>query len=144
MNIVPFHHDHMRDLEFQPAQECETQFMSAEEMECFDHGRAFSAIEDGIVFGAAGIMDIPGWDGQRAVAWCVLRPNTGVRRLLAMTRAARKEIDAHPARRVECSVRVGFLNGMIWARRLGFSFEGTMRAYGHDGGDYHLYARIKR
>ncbi len=144
MIIVPFHHNHMRELEFQPEQECETLFMTPEEMETFDGGTAFSAIEGGIVFGVAGIMDIPGWNGQRAAAWAVLRPNVGTRRLLHMTRAARRGIAEHPARRVECSVRAGWANGMLWAERLGFQCEGLMRGYGHDGGDYLLYARVKQ
>lgn len=144
MNIVPFHHDHMRALEFQPEQEAETLFMTPEDMAAFDQGVAFSAIEDGVVFGVAGIMDIPGWNGQRAVAWAVLRPNVGVCRLLQMTRAARQALAEHPARRIECSVSPTFLNGMIWARRLGFVVEGLMRGYGPNGDDYLLYARVKR
>ena len=144
MRLVPFEAEHLREMVFQPAQALESTFMTADEAAALEGGASWTAIADDVVFGIGGLMDVGGWNGQRKIAWCALRPRPGVANLLAITRAAKAVLDACPARRIEASVKVGFANGQTWARRLGFAWEGIMRGYGQDGGDYHLYARVRK
>lgn len=144
MKFVPFLAGHLQEMVFQPAQELESTFMTPEEARVLEHGLAWTAVDDGAVMGIGGLMDVGGWNGQRKIAWCALRPRLGAGNLLAITRAVKIVLDACPARRIEASVKVGFANGQTWARRLGFVWEGVMRGYGQDGGDYHLYARVRK
>jgi len=144
MIIQPFHHDHLRELVFQPAQALERSFMTPEESQALEGPEAWTAIEDDTVCGVGGLMDMDGWHGQRKVAWCVLRARLGGPRLLKITRAIQRVLADTQARRVEATVKAGFCSGILWAARLGFVYEGTMRGYGQDGGDYHLFARVRQ
>lgn len=51
-------------------------------------------------------------------------------------------IDSLKLRRVQLSVKVGFVVGWKWAKSLGFACEGIMKSYGPDGSDYWLFARV--
>lgn len=46
------------------------------------------------------------------------------------------------ARRLQMDVKADFIEGQKWARALGFQYEGTMKRYGANGEDFHLYARV--
>ncbi len=144
MILVPFEAEHLRELVFQPAQDIERTFMTPEEAGALEGGQSWTAIDDDTVLGVGGLMDLGGWNGQRQIAWCVLRARLGGPALLGITRRTIAILNASPARRIEASVKAGFRNGWKWAERLGFEFEGTMRGYGHDGSDYHLFARVRK
>jgi hypothetical protein len=144
MKFVPFVGEHLREMVFQPAQHLESTFMTPDEAGVLENGMAWTAMDDETVCGVGGLMDVPGWNGQRKIAWCALRPRLGATNLLAITRAVKIVLDACPSRRVEASVKAGFANGQSWARRLGFACEGLMQGYGQDGCDYYLYARVRK
>lgn len=45
-------------------------------------------------------------------------------------------------RRMQFEVKADYVEGQRWAESLGFEREGLMRAWGPDGCDHYLYARI--
>ncbi len=45
-------------------------------------------------------------------------------------------------RRIQMDVKADFEEGQKWAKALGFEYEGTMKRYGVNGDDFHLYARV--
>lgn len=45
-------------------------------------------------------------------------------------------------RRVQIDVKADYEEGKRWAQALGFEYEGTMKRYGVNGEDFHLYARM--
>ncbi len=65
------------------------------------------------------------------------------REFVPLTDMVRRVIDAAAYRRTEMEVRSAFVGGHTWARHLGFIREGTMQAWGPDGQDYDLYARLR-
>lgn len=62
--------------------------------------------------------------------------------MLAIVRAVRAWLDRQPARRIAMDVREDFAAAHRFARLLGFQAEGLMRAYGPNGENHMLYARI--
>lgn len=44
-------------------------------------------------------------------------------------------------RRMQIDVKADYLEGKKWAKSLGFELEGTMKNYGVNGEDFHLYGR---
>ena len=102
-------------------------------------GVSFSGWHEGRVVGCAGIYDV--WPGRSAI-WSLLPPESG-RHMVPITRFVDEILYAYPARRVEATVRPGHAAGERWMKMLRFDFEGRMKAYGPDGGDYDLYARVR-
>lgn len=77
-----------------------------------------------------------------AHAWSMLSVDAPPH-MFGIIKRVRGFLDLLPHRRVEMNVRGGFAAGHKWARLLGFEREGIMRAYGADGEDHHLYARVR-
>ena len=104
-------------------------------------GKAFTGIDTktGDVVGCAGFMTL--WE-NRAKVWAVLSRKAG-RHFPAIHKAVMREMEAYPARRIEAEVTSAFPEGHRWVKMLGFSHEGTMRAYTPGGNDCDLYAIIK-
>lgn len=104
-------------------------------------GPAWTGRHAGRVIGCAGVALI--WPG-RAAAWCLLAADIPTLAWIGIHRAVARRLAHLPAlgvRRVEADVLDEFAPGHRWARMLGFSYEGRMRAYGPTGLDYHRYAR---
>jgi len=102
-------------------------------------GPAFAGLADGAVIGCAGVVML---SAQRGHAWALLGKASPAG-FVAIHRAVVGFLDRQPLRRVETAVDSDFAAGHRWARMLGFSREGRMRAYGLDGRDADLYARVR-
>lgn len=107
-------------------------------------GDAFSGFEGEACIGCAGIR--PLWRGV-GEAWAYLSP-AALARPIALTRAAKRGLEAALSDggmwRVQCVVRRGHVAAHEWAAFLGFEVEGLMTAYGPDGEDFFMYARVNR
>lgn len=90
--------------------------------------------------GALGAL--PHWPG-RASCWALLADGIGSL-MVPLTRAVTAWLETAPHRRLECTCAADDARGHRWANLLGFEREGLMRAYGADGRDYVLYARVRR
>ena len=64
-------------------------------------------------------------------------------RIVAVTRALHRLVEAAPFRRLDLTVRSTDERRMRWLRLLGFVHEGTSRAWASDGGDGERFARIR-
>jgi hypothetical protein len=102
-------------------------------------GPAFAGVAGGRVVGCAGIVMLSVGRGH---AWALLGsgPKCG---FIAVHRAVAGFLDGQRLRRIETAVDSDFAAGHRWARMLGFAREGRMRAYGLDGRDADLYARVR-
>jgi hypothetical protein len=81
------------------------------------------------------------WQG-RGFGWATVSRNAGpyMRRI---TGAVRKFLDTSGIKRIETAVDCRFDAGHRWADLLGFTYEGTMKAWGPQGNDFDMYARVK-
>lgn len=103
------------------------------------HGLVWTGEVDGEVMAIGGVEPI--WE-NRAVAFMFISGNSGPH-FRSVHKAVRDFLDNTPFRRVEAYVDVGFKEGVRWMKMLGFELEGHMRAYGPDGRDMLLYARVR-
>lgn len=100
---------------------------------------AFDVKTGEIVF-CAGIHDP--WPG-RAEAWALLADNLK-HKMLAVHRSVLEFLDKINIKRIEAVVDRDFTQGHRWVELLGFTLEADrMRAYGYEGQDCSLYARVK-
>lgn len=83
------------------------------------------------------------WAG-RAVAWALLSERAGPA-MIPIVKRMREHLDACTARRVEMTVRRGFLPGARLATLLGFKCETPegMLAFFEDGETAYLFARVR-
>lgn len=141
--IEPFAPEHLESLSLQPAQAGEAPPSLG------DHGRALAAGgpaftargEDGRILGCAGFVEN---HAGYATAWAFVAADVGLA-MRGITRAVRGVLDAAQYRRIDMTVRADFVIGIKWAERsLGFAREGLLSAWGADGGDYFIYARVRR
>ena len=98
---------------------------------------------DGFPVACGGI--IRHWEG-RGEGWvavsqrCVGDVTIGRR----LRQVALRTLEACPLRRIEALVRCDSLVSQKWARSCGFELEAPLlRAYGPDGADYQMFARVK-
>jgi len=99
----------------------------------------FSVVEDKKVFCIFGLTEY--WNG-RAEGWAFLDKNAGPK-MLTITRAVRQKMIECGYKRIECVVDTDFPEAHRWAAALGFQVEAPlMKAYGRDGKDCTLYARV--
>lgn len=105
-------------------------------------GDCFAALDQGAVFGAAGVM--PLWKGV-GHGWAVLAVPTGRRRLLFFTREARRYLEvASKWHRIQTTVCEDFGQGLCWAAHLlGFAPEGTLAKYDEHGRTHFMMARVR-
>lgn len=94
--------------------------------------------EQGRILMCCGVMFLHP-DNARLWALFSRRAAPHMHAIVKLSRAFAKECGA---RRVELTIRSGFASGHKWARLIGFTHEGTMRAYDQQGHDHDLYARI--
>jgi hypothetical protein len=138
MQVIPFESWHIQQIIPQDAQRVPSEHEAA--LLESSYGLAWTGFSDRPI-ACAGVVEL--WPG-RAYAWALLDKSAG-KHFIAITRAIRDKLNALPYRRIEMAVDEHFEQGHRWAKMLGFNRETTtpMRAYNPDGGNCHLYARIR-
>ena len=106
--------------------------------------RSFSLIDNGNLIVSGGIVPIFEGLGE---AW--LEPSDKITDYkLRMIKTLRHHIDKiteeDGLRRLQAAVRADFPEAVRFIEFMGFKREGLMEAYGPDGSDYFLYARINK
>lgn len=137
IEVVTFERHHLRAIDVQSAQRAE---FYSEDAQNQPVGEAYTILDGAQVLACFGLVRLfPG----RGLAWSVLSQQAG-RRMVAITRAIRCQLDATPCRRVEMAVADGFEAGVRWAELLGFRCETPepLRAYLPGGVDARLFSRI--
>jgi hypothetical protein len=143
MKILPFTAAHGRAIHLQHRQrESRTDLDQFETLRALEQEQSFTLMDGGEIVACAGLIDFPGWNGQRKFAWALIAPNPGCRRMLVLTRAIKQFLEKCSIRRIETTVDCDFAGGVIWAVRLGFHCEGRMRMFGRDRRDHFLFARV--
>jgi hypothetical protein len=74
--------------------------------------------------------------------WSILSGQIGAR-MVALSRAVARWLDGHGVRRLQFTCAVEHEEGLRWAALLGFQMEARLQAFGEDGGDHLLFARIR-
>ena len=143
MQIIPFEPPHLRAVAPQCAQAEHTAYVETLEMAALvQPGAAFTAKEDGMVLGCAGV--VPLWPGV-GQAWAVFSDDL-LEHPVALTRSSERALEriaaAYDMRRIQATVRDGHGRGARWLSFLGFELEGLLVNYGPGGaGDYWMYGR---
>lgn len=142
MITVPFIPAHLRSLRLQETQEWFGQFTDGEASDVYGEllmqGESYSAIYDDEVMCCAGLLPA---SQHRAHAWALVSCRAAPA-MLGITRGMKSFLDRSSVRRIETPVRTDFKEGHRLMDMLNFKREGTMVAYGDDGFDYDMYARI--
>lgn len=105
-------------------------------------GKAWTAVaDDGEILIIAGVTYQ--WE-NRGLVWSLISDVAG-REFIKIHREVLKKLDEFQenCRRLEMTVDVGFPQAHRWAKMLGFSIEGYLRAYRPDGGDVIIYSRVR-
>lgn len=141
LTVEPFEPWHLIVMAIQPDQAAMRPFLT------LDYGRAlqgagdcFTAFAGTTVVACAGIAHC--WPG-RAQVWSlmsVLLPEYGP----LVHRAVVRYLQRCRVRRLELTVDPTHENAAAWAKRLGFTYESTMPAYGMNGELHDMYVRILR
>lgn len=141
IDIVRFRATHLWHLDLQEAQrDLRAQFGDPAYGSALEATQnAFTALDGDQVLACAGVHEV--WPG-RGVAWALIGREAG-REFRAIHRAVSGFLAACPLRRVEMVVDAKFAAGHRWAKMLGMTAEGTLRAYSPGGDDYVMYARVK-
>jgi hypothetical protein len=141
IEVVKFRPAHLDELRLQPSQEYLSAFVGRPGygQELVEAGPCYTVRRDGKIICCAGVVNL--WTG-RASAWALLSWDAG-KSMRPLHREVLKFLDRCEIRRVEAYVYPAFEPGHRWARMLGFEFEGLMRAFGQDGNDMAMYARIR-
>lgn len=138
--IVRFKAEHLSKLALQSSQlSMSKELTNPEYAKMLEGMYAYSLIEGDEVLACAGIMQV--WEG-RSMGWAMISKNAG-RKFMEIHRNVVAAIRMCPDRRFEIAVDSEFPEGKRWAKLLGLTFEGRMKAYGSDGRDHDLYARVK-
>lgn len=116
--------------------------------ECMDQGTAYAVLDRGEVLAAGGAVEI--WHGI-AEAWALVAPDFDSRpRTVPFLRSFRGVVAAGigtaasrlGVHRLQSVVPADQPGLRRWARHVGFTEEGVMRAYGSDGSDFVRIAKI--
>lgn len=145
MIVIPFKASHLKKMKVHSSQAfLEPHFEDPDALQWTD--LSYSAVDPfaGKICGCLGV--IPQWPG-RAVAWAVIAEGVTVREMVFITKATvdfLESIQANPKyRRVETTVMSNWPQGARWAERLGFDYEGTLKAWGPNGGNFDMYGRVR-
>jgi hypothetical protein len=133
--------EHARTMSIQEAQLSVGPLMASDDymQSLIDAGPAHALVVDGIPMIMAGTSIF--WKG-RAFGWAIVSKLAGPH-MKVITKEVRKFLDNSDIRRIETAVDCRFEAGHRWASLLGFKFEGKMEAWGPQGNDFDLYARVK-
>ena len=142
LSFVPFDPDHLQDLSLSSEINLLKPLLDnpgyAETLK--QTGFAETGIYDGNVIGCCGVM--AQWKG-RSIAWALIGemprrcwPDVTRHAIAGLERA-----HADGARRIEVYVRLGFKQGELWVRRLGFEPVAPKPLWGPDGATFWEYVR---
>lgn len=134
MRVVPFIQDHLKFLEVKGIHAGEVPQTVMTEAVTFLDGEKPVAI-----FGA--FFLVPG-----VVYFWGLVSDDVKKKPLAFHKLARTLLNYYEkkqkVRRIQIDVKADFIEGQKWAKLLDFEYEGTMKRFGVNGDDFHLYARV--
>lgn len=140
MRVEPFEAAHALGLTLQPHQEAWGRLAGSSGWESIAaSGQAWTALSRDRVLACCGVVDKT---GGRAEAWALISADIGSE-MLTLTRAIRRGFKMLPYRRIEINTASTFPPAARWAQMLGFTHEGTARAYCEDGSDGERWARIR-
>lgn len=135
---MPFEAWHFVGFQLRPEQEIVAVDMTPDYCQALaSGGPAFSAWVGPDLIAAAGVLHF--WPG-RAQVWAMMSwmlPQYGG----LIHRHVKRYIQRHPVARLECVIDPRFPKSEDWAKRLGFRYESTMRAYGLHGQDMDMYVK---
>ena len=138
LDIVPFEAWHFTRFQLRSEQEIVAVDMTPAYCQSLAAaGEAFSAWVGPDLIAAAGVIHF--WPG-RAQVWAMMSwrlPQYGG----LIHRHVKRYIQQHPVARLECVIDPRFPKSEEWAKRLGFKYESTMRAYGLHGQDMDMYVK---
>lgn len=147
MNVVPFHPGHLRRMRLRDGDSHVLGYLnglSDDDDVKIRFGDAYTGLDGDKVVVCAGVVPLHAGVGQ---AWCILSSHAD-QYPVAVTRAVLRFLadDATNERyhRIQAEVKAGWEKAERWAEVLGFENEtpSSMRAFGADGADYCLYARV--
>jgi RimJ/RimL family protein N-acetyltransferase len=104
-------------------------------------GQCFTAFDGPVVIACAGLVNC--WYG-RAQVWSLMSEHVPNGYGPLVHRAVTRFLNQCTIRRLELTVDPDFARAVAWARRLGFTYESTMPAYGPQGETQDLYVRIRK
>lgn len=139
ITVIPFQPQHLSMIDFQPSQVGIMDVVGDEyAISLKESGPCYTGMDGDRVVCCAGLSIM--WD-NRAIGWVKMSKHAG-KDLRFIHKAVQDIIDNAGFRRVEAYVDSSFKEGKRWVKMLGMQYEGTMRAFGPDGRDHDLYARI--
>ena len=138
--IQPATAEHFARLRLQPMQAAFSELLADRDYvdELVKRG-AWAAVAHGRVLGIGGFVD---QGAGRAHAWVLFANKIG-HAFIALHRAARRELERAPYRRIELVTWYGFCEAHRWAQMLGFQPEARLEAWFPDGSDGLLWRRLK-
>lgn len=141
MKRVPLEPRHLQALRLQEAQAVLAPLLDEPGYAAtlIEAGPAFAGLADNFVVACAGVVRL---SAHRGHGWALIG-QAAPRHFAGIHRAVAGFLDGLDLRRVETAVDSDFAAGHRWVRMLGFVREGRMRAYGLDGRDADLYARVR-
>jgi RimJ/RimL family protein N-acetyltransferase len=140
MIVVPFRPHHIEVFDVREAQQEMRPYFSAAYAEAIAQTDAFTAFIDGRIVGCAGFI-VP-WP-DRATCWALIAAGVTRRQMVEITHSVERAISLRTERRLEATCDSNFEGAHNWLKRLGFTREGTLRAYTPAGQDNDMYSRIK-
>ena len=138
ITFVPYEPHHLAEIKLRPEQvPYFDALVKPEHAESLANGLAWTALDGDRVLGCAGLSSQ--WPGRK-VAWTISGnlPSYAGPPILAKL----KEIIAAQIGRIEFSVPCNNGEGCLVAHELGFKVEGMAEAYGPDGADHFMYAKV--
>jgi hypothetical protein len=138
---VPFRADHLRRLDFQPAQRWFKDYAFVSGLVSLEGPFSWTCLDQDGPICCGGAREY--WPG-RANIWAFLSSRVTARNMLKVQRVALRAIDALPFRRCEAAVEMGFEAGHRLVKSLGFEVETPLaRKFLPSGADCTLYVRLK-
>ena len=137
IEAVPFRAEHLAGLTPQPEQRAEWEAAVGSELD----GDGWTVLAGGKAIACAILTSL---GDARGAVWAFIGADAGPH-MLKVYRVAERMFDMSPYRRIEATVLTGFEAGARWMSMLNFELETPkgMRAFGPDGENYSLYARIR-
>ncbi len=139
MIIVPFQPAHIEAFTVRGQQAEMRPYFGREYAEAIAKTDAFTGFINGRIVGSAGF--ITPWP-DRATCWALIAHDVTLREMVTITRAVERAMSLRPERRLEATCDSDFTEAHNWLRHLGFTREGTLRAYTPAGRDNDMYARV--
>jgi hypothetical protein len=139
IDLIPARPWMANELRLQSVQVVNGQLMTPEAIDlAISGGMALAAVEDGKLYGMAGVYER--WTDV-GLAWALLAEDFPCRRF-SIFKLMKRALDLSAYNRVEAYVVQGHDAGMRLLAHLGFEREGTMRKF-WQGRDHDLYARVR-